>query len=334
MGEAVSALAVLEVLDRDGSVRQSLSVHEWPLRVGRALDNDLVLDDPHTAAHHFSVAPDDEGRVVLTVGDSVNGLQVDARRLAAGERLPVAATAGDKPPQLVAGRTHMRLRLAGHALPPEQVLGLTRVLTQRLPSIAGLAAAAVLTLVFVGWLENDPDTFGQALGPLAVYALSAALGWAGVWTVLSKVFTRQGHFGWHLSVLLVAVLAWQAVTVASSLLAFAFSWPWLADFSFVPGYLILGTMLYLHLQAVEPHHPRRTRGFAVASVAMGVALSLWFNVQNTDRLGTELYMNHLFPPALRVAKPVDTARFMQGVAALQPTLDAKAKKDDKKDDKD
>jgi hypothetical protein len=325
----MSTLAVLEVLDRDGSVRQSLSVREWPLRVGRALDNDLVLDDPHTAAHHFSVTPDDDGHVVLTVGDSVNGLQVDARRLAAAERLPLAAGVGDRSPQLVAGRTHMRLRLASHVLPPEQVLGFTHVLTQGLPTIAVLAAAAMLTLVFGSWLENDPDTFGKALGSLAVYAVGAVLGWSGVWTLLSKVFTRQAHFGWHMSVLLVAVLAWQVVTVGSSLLAFAFSWPWLADFSFVPGYLILGAMLYFHLQAVEPHHPRRTRGFAIASVGLGVALSLWFNLQNTDRLGTELYMNHLFPPALRVAKPVDTTRFMQGVAALQPTLDAKAKKDDK-----
>jgi len=54
---------------------------------------------------------------------------------------------------------------------------------------------------------------------------------------------------------------------------------------------------------------------------------LWSNVQSGDRLGSELYMNHLFPPALRLAKPVDTARFMQGVAALQTQLDDKAKKD-------
>ena len=38
-------------------------------------------------------------------------------------------------------------------------------------------------------------------------------------------------------------------------------------------------------------------------------------------------MNHLFPPALRVAKPVDTTQFLQGVEALQPTLDEKAKED-------
>jgi hypothetical protein len=327
MGEAMSAtgstLAVLEVLDRDGSVRHSVSVREWPLRVGRALDNDLVLDDVHTAAHHFSVAPDDGGAVQLTVGDSLNGLQFDTRRLAAGERVPV----GDTAPLLALGRTHLRLRLASHALAPEQPLSASRVLTQALPTLALLAVAAALVLGFGTWLESDPEVFAKALGSSAIYAFGVALGWAGLWTLLSKVFTRQGHFGWHVRVLLIAVLAWQAMTAGTALLAFALSWPWVTDFSFVLAYLILGATLFFHLQAVEPHHPRRTRAFAVASVVMGVGLSLWSNQQSADRLGAELYMNHLFPPALRVARPVDTPSFMQGAASLQPVLDAKARKD-------
>lgn len=330
MGEVnvTTPLAVLEVLDRDGGVRQSVLVHTWPLRVGRALDNDLVLDDPYTAAHHFSVAPDDTGQVVVTVGDSVNGLQADAHRLAAGERFVVATGSHDTPPLLVAGRSHLRLRLAAHPLAPEQVLGVARVLQQGLPTLALLALAAAGVLAFDTWLENEPDLLAKALSSLAISGLAFGLGWSGAWTLVSKVFTRQGHFGWHLRVMLIAVLAWQAVLAGTALLAFAFSWPWLTDYNFVPGYAILGVMLYLHLQAVEPHHPRRTRAVAVTSALVGIVVSVWFNVQATDRIGSELYMNHLFPPAVRVARPVETPEFMKGVAALQSRLDDKARKDD------
>jgi hypothetical protein len=329
--QASAVLAVLEVLDRDGGVRHSLPVHSWPLRVGRALDNDLVLDDPYTAPQHFSVAPDDSGQVALLVGDSVNGLQLGSQRLGAGERALVAAGPHDAPPLITLGRTHLRLRLAAHALPPEQVLGTARVLTQGVPTLVGLTLAAAAVLAFDTWLATDPDLLTKALASFAMTSLAFGLGWSGVWTLLSKVFTRQGHFGWHLRVMLLAVLAWQAVLAGTALLAFAFSWPWVTDFNFVPGYLILGVMLYFHLQAVEPHRPQRTLGFAVASALTGVALSVWFHVQATDRAGSELYMNHLFPPALRVAKPVDTPEFMQGVAALQERLDAKAKKADEQE---
>ena len=51
----MGALALLEVLDRDGQVRQSYPVLEWPLRIGRALDNDVVLTEPHVAPHHATI---------------------------------------------------------------------------------------------------------------------------------------------------------------------------------------------------------------------------------------------------------------------------------------
>jgi hypothetical protein len=56
-----------------------------------------------------------------------------------------------------------------------------------------------------------------------------------------------------------------------------------------------------------------------------VLLSLWFNTQRLDQFGSELYLSHLFPPALRVAKPIATNAFVDDLAALKATLDNKAK---------
>lgn len=319
-------LAVLEVLDRDGVVRQSVKVGAWPLRVGRALDNDLVLDDPYTAAQHLRIARDEQGRLAVTVGESVNGLQCEGRHLAAGEQAVLGSQ--ERPVALTLGRTHLRLRFAAQPLAPEQVLGVSRVLTQGLPTLALLVLATLAVLGFNTWLESEPDLLTKSLASSAISVLGIGLGWAGVWTLLSKVFAHQGHFGWHLRVMMLAVLAWEVLMAGSALLAFAFSWPWVTDFNFVPGYAILGVMLYFHLQAVEPQHPRRTLGFALGSALTGLALSVWFNVQATDRVGSELYMSHLFPPALRVAKPVELPEFMQGAAELQGRLDAKARKND------
>lgn len=331
MGEAVmpgATLAVIELLDRDGAVRQSVKVGAWPLCVGRAFDNDLVLDDPHTAPRHLRIAPDDGGQLTLTVGETLNGVQLNGRTLAAGEQAPLPAGPHDRPLSLVLGRTQLRLRLASEVLAPEQALGVTRVLTQGWPTLAGLALAAALVLGFNTWLEAEPELLAKSLASFAISALGVGIGWAGAWTLLSKVFAHRGHFGWHLRVMLLAALAWEALLAGSALLAFAFSWPWATDFNFVPAYAILGVMLYFHLQAVEPLHPRRTLGFAVGSALIGLGLSLWFNVQATDRAGSELYMNHLFPPALRVARPVELPQFMQGVAELQSRLDANARKAD------
>ena len=69
------------------------------------------------------------------------------------------------------------------------------------------------------------------------------------------------------------------------------------------------------------------RGVAATGFVVGVALSLWFNVQRTGRVGDELYMNHLFPPQLRVAKPKSVDPFVAGLAPMQAILDKKAREE-------
>ena len=46
---------LLEALDRDGMVRQAWRIERWPVTIGRALDNDVVLTEPHVAAHHATI---------------------------------------------------------------------------------------------------------------------------------------------------------------------------------------------------------------------------------------------------------------------------------------
>ena len=74
MGEASAVaaldapLALVEAIDRDGLVRQAWRVERWPVSIGRALDNTVVLSDPHVAAHHASVdlvRDDDSGTATI-----------------------------------------------------------------------------------------------------------------------------------------------------------------------------------------------------------------------------------------------------------------------------
>jgi len=319
----VNTLALLEVLDRDGHVRHYLPITAWPVTAGRALDNDLVIADPHVAPHHFRVGADDAG-VFVEVGDTQNGVRADGQRLAAGARVVV----GDTPLRLDAGDTHLTLRLARHALAPELPLATPRSVWHAASPVL-VAALVVLALLLSGtWLDTDPDDWTRALGSMLVAALTAGLTWCGGWALLSKIFTRRSHFWWHVRVLLLGVLAIDVAGAAARLLAFALSWPTLSDFAFVPTYAIAAAMLYFHVKAVEPRRPQRMRAIAVAMFVAGTALSLWFNRQNRDQLGDELYMNHLFPPGLRLARPLDTAQFVRDLAPLQATLEDKAKKRD------
>jgi len=316
------ALALLEVIDRDGHVRQVWPIHAWPAYVGRALDNDVVLTDPHVAAHHFILDATDEGGIAVEVGETVNGISVGAARLGRGLRttLPVDADAVD----LVAGRTRLRLRLAGAGLQAEEPLGALAVRHLALAPTLAMAVLVLAGLAFNAYLETDPENLVRGLGNTLLLALSAGAVWCSAWALLSKTITRQGHFGWHLRVFVVACLALLALSVVPGAFAFALSWPWLTDFAFVATYAVAATALYFHLLAIEPARPRLLRWVVATGALVGIALTLWFNLQRTGRLGEELYMTHLFPPALRVAKPIPVETFVERLAPLRPLLDRKA----------
>lgn len=317
-----ASVAVLELLDRDGHVRQSIAVPHWPLRLGRALDNDVVLSDPHVAAHHLVLEPSEAG-LILSVADTVNGVLCGGSRLRRGETMAVPAD-GDAL-ELGAGSTRLRLRLPGHTLAPELTMAPTRSLARRAAPIALTAAALLAGVLFNTYLGNDPDTFARAIGSTLPSALVGAAVWCGVWAMLSKIFTRQARFSWHVRVFLFAALALMVLDAAPPLLAFAFSWPWVTDYAFIGEVAVAAAALYFHLLAVEPARHRMLKWAALACAFVGIGLTLWFNVQRTDRFGDELYMNHLFPPALRVARPLTTDAFIDGLAPLKAKLDRKAR---------
>ena len=317
----MGTLALLETLDRDGQARASVAVRRWPLRVGRALDNHMVLSDPYVAAHHFHVQASEEG-LHLVVDATGNGVQIGRRRLHTGEEHRWAPDA--EPLEITVGRTRLRLRSAAAELPGE--LPLAGMATRSRRWLPSLAAACVLLalLMFNSYLDTDPDALGRASAALLLSATSIAAVWCGLWALLSKTFTRQTRFGWHLRVFLFAGVVLLVAEHLPSALAFALSWPWLSSFSFIATYSVVAATLYYHLLAVELARPRLMRWAGFVGAAVAVALTLWFNVQRNERWGEELYMSHLFAPALRLARPVDVDRFLEGVAALQPGLDDKA----------
>ncbi len=327
MGQAAGAL--IEAIDRDGAVRQAWRIERWPVSIGRALDNDVVLGDPHVAAHHATIdarASDAEGvpmQIVVTAGATRNGLALGRDRLAGGETKTVFDTGQEL--DLHLGRTLLRLRLPGHAIAAEQMIALMAAREPRWLPTTGLVVVLLAIVLFNTYIDTDADGLARASGAAVLTTLAGGAIWCGFWALLSKIFARQGHFGWHVRVFVIASLVTLALSGVPPLLAFALSWPAVTDFSFVALYATIAAAIYFHLLAVEPGRERLMRGVAGAGFVAGVALALWFNVQRTGRPGEELYMNHLFPPALRLAKPVTVDRFVERLAPMQAILDKQAK---------
>jgi len=312
--------ALIELLDRDGSVRARHPVARWPVDLGRALDCDVVLDDPHVAAHHARLAPDGEGRLAVTALASMNGVVVGRRRLGAGESAEVP---GDGVLRL--GQTYLRLRRPGEALAPERPLAARA--RRALAVDAALVAAVVLVAGGVEWLDRDR---GSRLSSIASDLLAGGvllLAWSGAWGLAAKLFLHRFSFRPHLRLALGFLLAWTGVDFLMHGLAFSLSWSLPSRLAGWAQAACALALVRLHLGLVLPQHRRALSRSAVALFAAAMAISMAYTWQQSDRVLEELYSATLGPPALRLRRPVPPATLLDEVRGLREGLDRHAQEE-------
>ena len=319
-------LALIECFERDGRPGRTVDVHAWPLTLGRALSNHMVLDDAYVAPRHASIGPDAQGRLVLTVLDTANGVAVDGRRHGAGSTclLPEAGAT------LQIGQTRLRLRLPGETLAAEK--SLPAAAAAATPWLLGLALL-VLALAELG-LGLDPGADLTAWLPVVVGLPVAVAGWCGLWALLSKVFQHRFDFAGHLRITLPWMLAVQLTDALLPQLAASLGWPWLWRLAVPVQVLLLALWLREHMAHVLPAH-RRTVTAAVAAVTLaGSAISLSFIHRATDSVSRSPYMSTLPLPATRLAGTVPPSMLVQDMAGLADPLAARAKKAREEDEDD
>jgi len=139
----MGAVMWIEVLSHHGDVTARVPVEGDEARIGRAFDNDVVVDDPHVAPHHVRIRRGEDGELVAEDLGTLNGLLPEH----GARRVPTLALA--KAPGFRIGRTTLRVRDARHPVAPERLLTPPR----RHAAWAGLLGAVLLLmLLVVQWL--------------------------------------------------------------------------------------------------------------------------------------------------------------------------------------
>jgi pSer/pThr/pTyr-binding forkhead associated (FHA) protein len=309
----------IEILARNGDVISRQRFESLPVTLGRGYDNDVVLDDAHTAPHHAVLEQEDDGALVLRDAGSQNGIVLH------GRREPHVALNGTTVVRL--GHTRLRVRDATFPVEPELTDTTMHAWEGGAPALAGLALIAL----FIGIEQALTDTEGfQAIRYLLTIAsgLGAGLVWSGIWALVNRLFGSHARLGRHLFILgagLVAIGAWKAL---SSVLAYAWSAEVFTRYGNHVAILIVCCMVYFHVRTVRPHmEPRRLRVACGVLLGLGSGLVLMSNLQGTGRLSDELYMSLLLPPSLRQSPDHSVDDFMGAAARLRLEADAERKRD-------
>lgn len=311
----------LEVLNRSGRVVERIAVTDRELNVGRAYDNDLILDDPYACAHHARFRWV-EGALQVTDLQSVNGVAVGDR-----ERTPQQRLQSDE--RLRIGRTQLRFRRTDFQVAPAQVdhqtINFFRVLHKPLYQ-AVVLLLAIASVVLEAHLESVTKIEPVKFVPAVVALLAMVMVWSMLWSFASRLVVQQWRFWTHSAVALTAYLLLQGTEVGWGYFAFAFG----VDgggrpFFYLMSLLFLGLLIFLHLHfvSIAPWQKLARTAAGVAVVVVGLTAAI--HLANKDDFSRwPQYDVALKPPAFKLVASRSSDEFFQEVQQMLERVDAEA----------
>lgn len=314
----MGAVMWIEVLSRHGEVAARERIEASEARIGRAFDNDVVIDDPHVAPHHLRIFRAEDGELVAEDLNTLNGLYPEhgATRVA---RLQLAPEPGMR-----IGRTILRVHDGAHPVAPEKPLTPPRA---HAAWAAGLGVAVIGMLFAIEWLGITTErSTNVLLLPLLGFATFLVL-WTGLWALLSRLFFGQARFALQLRIALTACLAFLVWDQLGEWLSYALAWPQLDDYAAYGMWAMVGAACYGHLLSIGPRHMRIAMGVIAALLVAGTAMQYTGRAEARRLTGEPATLGELKPPQFRLRPAVSVERFLADTEASRRAVDEARKKE-------
>lgn len=300
---------VVEHLHRDGTVLARIPVTGTVFRMGRDLGNDLVLDDPHVAAHHAQLHINPDGSAQLQDLGTRNGVHPQR-----GKREQAYAVQSDAPYRL--GTSLVRIRNRDWTLAPELALS-TRAWWP-------LALLALVLVIARGawdiWLTDLRDT-----PPSYVYELTAMVAalciWSAMYALLGRVLGGVDRFFTHLLIACTAYLGAAVLHMALQMLSFSASWLWPMRIAPYATIVVVALTVRAHLRVADPRHWHVMRWGVATATALAIAVPVAQVWISNHRLTNVQVLGAIEHPSLRLASPGAIPAFVDASLELKARAD-------------
>ncbi|MDQ3446705.1 MAG: FHA domain-containing protein [Pseudomonadota bacterium] len=314
---------VVELLDRTGSVTARHRCNELPVRLGRAYDNDVVVDDPFVAATHVRIERRADGALMARDEGTRNGIHAATRgRRTLWQRVGERSTEIVLTPNTLvrAGHSTFRVRPIDHAVAPERLDTTAHAWEGLRPALVAFLILGLLAM-FNAWRSNTTTQENFVYETNVALVLGTMVVWAGAWALLNRLFGGRARFGRHFLIGTIFLVASIATDLAAELLAYAFSLDWLSRFGSYLGLGLLSIAVYFHVATITPLSLSFARRFAVAFAVLAIGLFGMYRYSTEHQFGDSLYMGSLQWPAIRVVPPISTEAFVKATDDLKARAD-------------
>jgi hypothetical protein len=205
---------VVQLINRAGVASATHRFHQDRVILGRALDCDLVLQDPHVDAHHLEVTLDQQtGRLSGRDLGSLNGtwrLAQSQHGVLSKKKTPLSQASPFFSGQVFEfGKTHVRVCSSMHEVAPPLPLSRWEALGHAMAHWWIYCFLGLLMVALQVWDSYLSEPSAKKLSQFALsalYPLLAAVVYAGVWAFIGKNIRQDNKFTSHLTAALTAVV--------------------------------------------------------------------------------------------------------------------------------
>ena len=183
-------MVVIEIIGAEGKVPRFERPTQAVIRIGRALDNDVIIDDPYIDPHHIVVDVSDPGAWHVTDLDSRNGTSKGH-----GAVTEQAIESGD---ELLIGKTRVRFFRVDHQVPAARSLNDLehRLLAfNSVPSLVLLMIALAALPCLALYLNSaGTDIKLDRYVMVSTSLLGSTILVAGFWALIARLLRGESRF--------------------------------------------------------------------------------------------------------------------------------------------
>jgi hypothetical protein len=327
---------VLERLNRDGSVAartycqtsQTSDETTTTLTLGRALDSDMVIDDPYVAASHVRLDITPDGNVSVIDLGTKNKI-INSRKKHVDSIVITTDASQSQHAIFYVGQTQMRLTRTDWPVADERLLSRRNIWPYAITAFI----AALLYSAYNIWLGDVGEKPPQYLNLIAATAAGLAI-WSAFYAIFGRLISGVDRMFSHLAIACIGFLSGSFVLNILETFAFATSWLWPIRITDTVVVIAAAMTVAFHLKLADPRHWRSTR-IAIAVIACLAIIvpiaQLWILEGRLTRIQTHMAVKH---PALRFSAPITQESLLNRTNDLKQKVDADRKKNDGGDDGD
>ncbi len=316
----------VEIINHHGDVQTRYKFSTLPIHIGRAYHNDIILDDPHTAAEHAIIEVNEAGTLIMRDLDSHNGIFVK------NKRLTFFTPNSDTLYRL--GQTQIRVRTQDYIVAAENTHAIDRRWEGWPLAFISVFIISLLALstTWLADIENSKST--TYIMNLCLW-LGLSVVWASIWALANRVFGGSTHFNRHLFTLSAGIAVLYFWGYIALYLAYGFSWEFITRYGSHIEITIMAVIIYFHVRQVTPRKHNLLKIICAALALFSSGLMLMRNHQHTNQYTDELYMHDILPPSVRMSRNHSLNEFDDAISQLKTQIDEERKKTlaDKSSDK-